>query len=570
MVVSDNERVVLATLAADHGLLDATETAAVLRDGLPDGQRLLQYLVARMPVEKLLRAVAAELRVGYIDFHATEQPYEIDDEVLARCDVSILKQMACVPLLEIASGQVVVAAANPLHPEMRDYMSARYPEGYRSALAPKKDIDNKLVFYEALEREQQAAREAPELTLDDSVLAGPATPASPAVEWVDATLQRAAAEGASDIHFNFDLQGRMKLRMRIDGMLREFPVPLKTREQTEVVPSILARCATVDSSNLRLPADGTFTFTNAGRRIDVRVAMLPQLNGPTLVLRLLDPANVQRPLETFGFTEDHLVSLRHAVSQSQGMVMVCGPTGSGKSTTLYGLLNEVDARARNVLTVEDPVEYKLPYINQTQIKDGLGERSLTFAKALRSILRLDPDVILVGECRDEVTARIAMDAAITGHMVLSTVHANDAIQVFTRLIEMGVPSYLVAEALSCSVSQRLVRRIHQCATWREPDAEEHELFAEYGITAERVPVPVGCAGCSGSGYRGRIAVLEVLAPTRRLRTLVAQRASSEELHQVARASGWRPIMFDGLRHVTEGSTTIDEVRRVLVDVEEDA
>ena len=564
--VSDNERVVLAALASEHGLLDFAVADEAITSGLPDGLPLLKFLLARIPAEKLLHAIADELGVAYVDFHAADLPYQVVEAVLARCDVAVLKSLACIPLVEVGSSQVVVAAANPAHPEVRDYMSQRYPEGFRTALAPKKDIDAKLVFYEALEREQEVGEQ--ETEIDDPNALSLSGPQSPAVEWVDTTLQRAAAEGASDIHFNFDLQGRLKLRMRVDGMLREMPVPLRSREQGEVVPSLLARCVTIDSSNLRLPADGTFTFSAAGRRIDVRAGMLPQINGPTMVLRLLDPANVQRPLESFGFSGPHMETLRHAVAQSQGMVMVCGPTGSGKSTTLYGLLNEIDAQARNVLTVEDPVEYKLPYINQTQIKDGLGERSLTFAKALRSILRLDPDVILVGECRDDVTARIAMDASITGHMVLSTVHANNAIQTFTRLIEMGVPAYLVAEAISCAVSQRLLRKVHQCAAWREPTATEADLLSRFEVEADRVPVTVGCAGCAGTGYRGRIAVLEVLAPSRKLRALVASRAPADELTETALAGGWKPIMHDGLRHVAAGATTIDEVHRVLVESEE--
>lgn len=502
MPATDNERAVIATLAARHGLLDENEALEVLDRGIPGNQSVLQWLLARATVDKLLRAVADELGVTFVDFHATDVPYEIDQTLLERCDIRVLRSLSFIPLRVIGSEQIVIAAANPSNPTTRDYSRSRFPEGFTVALATKKDIDAKLVFFESMDRETP---------VEDDLPAAATTaieePKSPAVRWVDQVLERAALEGVSDVHFFFDIAGRLKLRFRSDGMLRELPMPLTAREQGEVIPSLMARCSTVDSSNLRLPADGTFSFSAAGRRLDVRMAMLPQNNGPTMVLRLLDPQNVQRSLESMGFDPEHLRVMREATAQSQGMVMVCGPTGSGKSTTLYSLLNEVDAEARHVMTVEDPVEYRLPYINQTQIKDGLGERSLTFAKALRSILRLDPDVILVGECRDDVTARIAMDAAITGHMVLSTVHANDAIQVFTRLIEMGVPPYLVAEAMSVAVSQRLIRRIHSCATSRPANEKERLDLARLGIDIETVPVPVGCGGCNGTGYLGRIAVL---------------------------------------------------------------
>jgi type II secretory ATPase GspE/PulE/Tfp pilus assembly ATPase PilB-like protein len=443
---------------------------------------------------------------------------------------------------------------------------SRYPDGVRMALASRSQITAKLVSLDAAGFDQMAVEVASAQDAAAGVLPTQAAINSRALEWIEATLERGAAEGASDIHFWWSLSKRLRLRMRIDGALRDFPVPLNINEQREAVGALLAKCPGVDSTNVREPIDGTFSFMASGSRVDVRLGMLPQSNGPTIVLRLLDPRNVAGSLDTRGFAPDHIATIRKILGQPYGMMVVVGPTGSGKSTTLYTCLAEIDANARVIHTVEDPVEYRLDNINQTPVRDDLGSRSITFQKALRSILRLDPDVILLGEMRDTETANVGLKASLTGHLVLTTLHANTAVQTFTRLVEMGVPPFLVADAVDCSVSQRLLRTVHDCFAWRDPSDEERQLLDRHGFShVTKVPHAVGCDGCQQSGYRGRAAVLEVLSPNEEIRDLIRQQAPMNTLAKAAEAAGFRPLMADGLRLVSEGRTTMSEARRVVLD-----
>lgn len=571
--LNDSERIALVVLACVHGAVDPGDARQLLAAGLPPGTSFVQWLSTHANRDQVLEAVAHEIRLEYVDFQAPRNPFQLDDAVLAKVDIDVLKRHTALPLVNTDTGQVVVATANPLDVDLTDYLRAKLPDA-RMALASARAITAKLVFLEA---EGMDARGALTADGDDDAsglrtdLPTQAQGRSAPLEWIDTTLERALVEDASDVHFTWDVKKRLHLKLRVDGMLRPLPVPLKKTEMREAIGALLAKCDGIDSTNLREPLDATFSFEAAGRRIDVRLAMLPQINGPTIVLRLLDPQSVKGSLDRRGIFHEHVSALRHAVAQSQGMVIVTGPTGSGKSTTLYTLLGEVDATQRNVHTVEDPVEYRLDNINQTPIRHDLGERSITFARALRSILRLDPDVILVGEMRDLETAKVGLDAAITGHLVLSTLHANDAIQTFARLIEMDVPPYLVAEAISASVSQRLVRTLHSCAVPRPVSDGERAQLARYGFESlAQVHEPVGCDGCANSGYRGRTSVMEVLAPNRAIREAVSSRASVGELYETALRTGFRPMMADGMRLVAEGQTTVVEIQRVLVDTEASA
>jgi type II secretory ATPase GspE/PulE/Tfp pilus assembly ATPase PilB-like protein len=362
----------------------------------------------------------------------------------------------------------------------------------------------------------------------------------------------------------FNPDKSMLMRFRVDGILRQQRVPNNIRP-IEIIGAIMSRCG-MDMANLREPQDGTFTFSAAGRDIDGRVAMLPQEHGPTLVVRLLDSQNMRTRLDDMGFAPEQLVAMRAAATQAQGMLIVCGPTGAGKSTTLYGLVREQDAMSKAVFTVENPVEYRLPYIGQTEIRHGLGDKSLTFARALRSILRLDPDVILVGEIRDQETAEVALQASLTGHLVLTTLHANSSISAFNRLVNMGLPRYLVSEAATLIASQRLVRRLHDCARSGEPTPEELSVVRRLvpDAVVDRISRPVGCPGCNGLGYRGRVAVVEVLSSTSALRELITAGATVTELTEQAAKDGFVTLAMDGVRHLQNGVTSVDELRRVLL------
>jgi type II secretory ATPase GspE/PulE/Tfp pilus assembly ATPase PilB-like protein len=434
--------------------------------------------------------------------------------------------------------------ANPLDMDILMYLKSRFPDMGGVALVPKSQVQSRLLYI-----------------TDEFESRNPSGNVVP--EFIEYLLQRAVGEGASDIHMRFMYDGTLMVRLRVDGVLRQIPFPpsLKGRE-SEVAAAMMAKTTTMDSSNTREPQDGTFSFPVAGRSVDARVGMLPQIAGPNITVRILDPLTLRRRLEEMGFDIDLVTSLRRAVASSAGCVLVVGPTGSGKTTTLYALLREVDAVSRNVLTVEDPVEYRLPYVGQTQIRSDIGDRSLTFARALRSILRQDPDVVLVGEIRDTDTAKVAMEAAITGHLVLSTVHASSAPSAYTRLTEMGVPAYLVAEALSIVVSQRLVRQVHECCTVGPPTPDEQAILSRLGIEGvTQVAHPVGCIGCAGNGFRGRIAVAEILAASPEIKGAIQSGLSREKILEIAKKTGWRPMLSDAVRHLKAGRTTVSEINR---------
>jgi type IV pilus assembly protein PilB len=562
--LTSTDRTILAVMALDHNVIPTEHALALLRDGLPDGTSFPGWLSRHVPLSIVLRSIAMEVGVAHVDLSAGSDLYSMDATVNETLDLAVFRDRAAVPMRNERTGQLFVLAANPLDVQLTDYVHAKLPNA-QLALASQADVRTQIVYLTDVVADGDDG---------DDVASGPgglslsAQEVSRPVEWLDQTLERAVAEGASDIHLTWDLDMKLHLRLRIDGILREVPVPLRRQEMTEAINALLNKCEGARVENTREPIDATFSFYAQRRRIDARLAMLPQINGRTIVVRLLDPESVRGNLTDKGFHASHVRLLRRAVAQTQGMVVVTGPTGSGKSTTLYTLLNEIDALKRNIHTVENPVEYRIAHVNQTPIRDDIGDRSITFARALRSILRLDPDVILVGEMRDLETAKTGLDASITGHLVLSTLHANDSIKTFSRLIEMDVPPYLVAEAITASVSQRLVRTMHTCASRRPPTSNEVALLAKHGVSGlTSVAVPGGCAGCGQTGYRGRAAVLEVLCPTRELREAITSRASDGQLYRMADQAGFQRMFADGLRLVRDGVTDLNEIRRVLTESE---
>lgn len=560
----DLERAV-AALALEHNLMTPAVAARIIRNSRDgSGRGILSALLDAVPETTVLAAVAKELKIPYYDLYSTTLDLRLDEEVIARADMNALKRYNALPMVD-RENRIVVVVANPGNPDITEYLKSRYSNKFSLVIASRLQIQNRLTYYSADAVSAPSTSSSPQGG-PQRILGAPPKDAgggSNTQAWVDSTLARAAAEGASDVHFLFNADKTMLLRFRVDGLLRQQRVPVHIKPM-EIIGTIVSRCEAMDASNYRIPQDGTFSFEAAGRQIDARVGMLPQASGPTLVIRLLDSNNMRTRLDDMGFSAEQLKQIRAAVDSSQGTVLVCGPTGAGKSTTLYGLLREVDSISKSVYTVENPVEYRLPFIGQTEIRNDLGERSLTFAKSLRSILRLDPDIILVGEIRDAETAEVAMQAAITGHLVLSTTHANSALGAYTRLTNMKVPSYLVAEAISLVIAQRLLRRVHDCARIDEPTPEEVAALRSAGLEAPKtVAHPVGCPGCNGTGYRGRMAVVEVLSPTREIRTMVAASAPRDLLLDEATKNGFQPLLLDGLRQLANHKTTVSEMMRVL-------
>jgi type II secretory ATPase GspE/PulE/Tfp pilus assembly ATPase PilB-like protein len=389
----------------------------------------------------------------------------------------------------------------------------------------------------------------------------------PIISYTNELLRIAVQLRASDMHLE-PRAGDLLPRYRVDGHLRSGgPIPAELRAP---ITSRLKVLADLDISEMRLPQDGRFRATIGGRVFDFRVSTLPSIHGEKIVIRLLDRSALVTDLRRLGFTETMRETFEAMLRQSQGMILVTGPTGSGKTTTLYAALATTRDETKNVVTCEDPVEYELPGVTQTNINPEIG---LSFATQLRAILRQDPDVILVGEIRDGEAADIAIRAALTGHLVLSTLHTNSAVAAVTRLQDMGVPPFLIASSLSCVIAQRLVRLIcRNCREELSQDSPEYEaaiarLGLESGFPLFR---GVGCEKCNGSGSRGRIAILELLVVDRETRRAIMHKTNSSELRDIAVRNGMRPLWQDGLDKLRNGLTTADEVARVLLGTEDAA
>ncbi len=379
---------------------------------------------------------------------------------------------------------------------------------------------------------------------------------APIIRLINAILGEAIAENASDIHIE-TFEKRLVIRFRVDGILREVVQP--KRELAALLVSRIKVMAKLDIAEKRIPQDGRISLRVGGREVDIRVSTLPSANGERVVLRLLDKQAGRLTLRHLGMNEQDRDQLEQAVKKPHGIILVTGPTGSGKTTTLYAALTTLNDRTRNILTVEDPIEYHLEGIGQTQVNTKV---DMTFARGLRAILRQDPDVVMVGEIRDQETADMAVQASLTGHLVLSTLHTNSAIGAVTRLVDMGVEPFLISSSLLGVLAQRLVRVLcNDCKRAYIADAAECELLGVSPAEAPTLYHAEGCEQCRGLGYRGRTGIYELVLFDDTLRTMVHTRASEQDMLRHARVLG-PSIREDGLRKVREGVTTIEEVLRV--------
>ncbi len=380
---------------------------------------------------------------------------------------------------------------------------------------------------------------------------------APLIRLINALFTQALRDGASDIHID-PFETRSVVRLRIDGTLRDLIEP--ARALHAAIVSRVKIMAQLDIAEKRLPQDGRITLRVAGRLIDVRVSTIPTGHGERVVLRLLDKQAARLDLSRLGMDEATLVHVDKLIREPHGIVLVTGPTGSGKTTTLYAALSRLDAKALNIMTVEDPIEYDLDGISQTPINARI---DMTFARALRTILRQDPDVIMVGEIRDLETAQIAVQASLTGHLVFATLHTNDAVSAVTRLVDMGVEPFLLASSLIGVVAQRLVRRL--CLECRKPFAADGAQLEALGFAPTQggtFYTAQGCAACNQSGYRGRTGIYEFLPVDDGLRALIHDRASEQVLRLYAEKQGMRSLRDDGLRWAVQGAISLEEVVRV--------
>jgi len=381
---------------------------------------------------------------------------------------------------------------------------------------------------------------------------------SPIIRLVNYVIFNAVKEGASDIHVE-PAERCMRIRNRIDGCLyKALEVPLHL---LSAVTSRIKIMASLDISERRLPQDGRVNVLLEGRKIDLRVSTFPTTRGEKTVIRVLDTRSVSLNLQKLGFAEDILDTVMEKIREPNGIILVTGPTGSGKSTTLYAALNSITSMENNICTVEDPIEYHLPLINQFQVSEKIG---LTFPIALRTLLRQDPDVIMVGEVRDEETSRTAIQAALTGHLVFSTLHTNDACSAITRLINMGVEPYLIGAALNMVLAQRLVRRIcPKCREEYEPARTIRKTLKGMGYEFEEFHKGVGCRNCRNTGFKGRIGIHELLVVSDRLQDAIVSDSTIANIRNIATEDGMVTLGYDGFRKVKEGMTTVEEIFHVV-------
>jgi type IV pilus assembly protein PilB len=381
----------------------------------------------------------------------------------------------------------------------------------------------------------------------------------PVINFVDTLIATAVNEGASDIHIE-PREKELHVRLRIDGVLFQKPAP-----PIKMHPAIISRLkilANLDISERRLPQDGRIRANVSGKKVDLRISMLPLSHGEKCVIRVLDSGAISVGLEKLGMSDNTLNAFQSEILQPHGIVLVTGPTGSGKSTTLYSALQVMDGSSLNICTVEDPVEYDLKTINQVQVHESIG---MTFAAALRSLLRQDPDTIMVGEIRDEETARVAVQAALTGHMVLSTLHTNDAPSSITRLVDIGIEPYLISAAVNAALAQRLLRRL--CENCKEPMTVVPESTSAYiekyhDGPAGQLYCGTGCEECRQTGYKGRIGIYELLVLNEELRDIITHNPSLGDLKAAARKLGMQTLQDDGLEKAFKGQTTVDELIRI--------
>lgn len=551
----------------DMGLLTQEQVDQAAAEQQETHQRIGEIALAKGWVTQgdLMEALARRLGVKHVDLAGTR----IDPVALELVSERDARRYSAIPVGFVDEHTVLVAMADPSNIVALDDLRILTGFDIEPGLASSEEIVEMLSklrsvggqLSEGLDTKVAAGEE--EAVVDERDIREQVE-AAPVVKLVNGVLARAADEGASDIHF--EPQAReLLIRFRHDGVLHEI-MTIPKRLQAGVI-SRLKIMADLDIAERRIPQDGRIGLTVGGRPIDMRVASLPTVYGEKVVIRLLDRSNVMLRLDQLGFSEQALNRYKRSFTKPYGAILVTGPTGSGKSTTLYATLNILNTPDKNIITVEDPVEYRLAGINQVQINPKAG---LTFASGLRSILRCDPDIVMVGEVRDKDTAQIAVESALTGHLVLSTLHTNDAPGALTRLTEMGVEPFLTASAVDCVIAQRLVRKL--CESCREAYTPTREILREVGFTKETIDGKgeitlyrsVGCTRCNNTGYKGRMGIYEIMLVTEAVERLIVERKSADEIGRVARAEGMMSLRQDGHERVLQGMTSIEEISRVIV------
>ncbi len=532
---------------------DTVEQAVLLarEQGKPTGEMLVEQGVLRH--DQLARVVAERFGLDYVDLSV----YDLDMGAVHLIGAEAAKRYKAVPVGFTDDGELLLAMADPTNVLTVDDVAMITGRRLRVAVASVEDLHlllTKLAGIEGsiediIDDERDAQDE-----LEQGTLAEEADQDAPIIKLVHSIIAQAVQHGASDIHVSPE-EGDAKVLFRVDGVLAP-AATIKRRMLTGVVSRIKIM-GDLDIAEKRVPQDGRFALTIEGRRVDIRVVTLPLVYGESVVLRILDKGVTVESLESLGMGPDELSRFEGAISKPNGAILVTGPTGSGKSTTLYGALNVLNDGERSILTIEDPVEQRIAGVKQMQIAPKAG---VTFDVGLRSMLRADPDVIMVGEIRDRETARIAVEAALTGHLVLSTLHTRDAPSALGRLLDMGIEPFLISSAIDCIVAQRLVRML--CTHCKRPQQLSEAVLAEHGLTGAQPFEAAGCSRCGGSGYRGRVGLYEVMPVGERIRSLVLEHGSVDDIAAAAEADGMARLRDDGINKVRDGLTSIAEIERM--------
>ena len=542
---------VSAAVITEQQLMDA------LQEQKDTGLRLGDQLIAMNLVseQQIIEVLEFQLGIPHVDLYKQK----INRKLVNIISEELARKHQVLPISK-TNNRLMVAMSDPL-----DYFALddlRLSTGFEidPAIAKKEELRLAINRYYGMQKSiDQMLQEMPKNDDDPAFLEAQQSDDSPVAKMINQLIIQAVQLGASDIHID-PHETETLIRLRIDGVLRtERTLPTK---MNNVLVSRVKIMSGLNIAEKRLPQDGRFKMEFEFKTIDLRISVLPTVYGEKVVMRLLDTKSVTLGMERLGFSEDNLTKFRRMISRAYGIILVTGPTGSGKSTTLYTALQELNTETVNIITVEDPVEYQIKGINQVQVKANIG---MTFSAGLRSILRQDPDIIMVGEIRDFETAEIALRSAMTGHLVLSTLHTNDAVSAISRLIDMGVEPFLVSSSLVGVLAQRLVRKICSfCASPYHLSDEERELFISRGIPTEGIRKGTGCSSCNSTGYKGRMAIHEIVLMDDPLLELITKKQADSVYRQYVEKQGFKDMFYDGLLKVSQGKTTIEEIYRVTV------
>ncbi|MHC4425574.1 MAG: GspE/PulE family protein [Planctomycetota bacterium] len=563
-------------LLVSKGLLSRDELLDVLNKQREQGGRLGEVLLRLKMLNDtdVTAALAEHFSMEYIRFDDTSKTDRIDIDVARMLPESIAKRFCLVAVGE-EGNNVVIAMTDPLNVVAIDTVTLKLKRSIKPAISSPREIRRAIeLIYHGSDVEEQQLRNLVEIEIGDEskhddvlledivdpdVSGEDAANKAPVIRFVDLLMSQAVKCRASDIHIEPQEKSTV-VRMRVDGILRDMVPPAK-RMQAAVIARIKI-VARMDIAERRLPQDGRFKMKISGKAIDVRVSTIPTIYGEKVVMRILDATAVKHDLNQLGLEPKYLEEFKDKLSLPHGIIIVTGPTGSGKSTTLYSALSHLKDPTKNITTVEDPVEYRLAGINQIQVKQ---EIDLDFARCLRAILRQDPDIVLIGEIRDKETVEIAIKASLTGHLVLSTFHTNDAPSAISRLLYMGIERYLLASALNLVIAQRLVRKI--CDHCKEPVTLGDEVLARMGIDKDRASDSVfyhgqGCPACGGTGYLGRLPIFEFLDVDNNISEQIIASATESQIRETSRQKGYGGLLESGVNKVLQGLTTAEEAIRI--------